>query len=109
MSARNKRVTLNRSERMRDSEKRATSMALPMAVHRRLDLLAEAATDVAATRAEIVGMLIAQSEMNSDELERRVLAYRKMTVDDVLPGPADGSDVVVPLRKPGRPKRGAAS
>lgn len=103
MSPNDKRVKLSRSTRMRESDKRATSMALPLAVHRRLDILAEAAKDVSATRAELVAMLIAEADIDSGSLEQRILAYRKKTVAEVLAVPVGDSDVVVPLRTPGRP------
>jgi hypothetical protein len=89
-------------------------MTMPLAVHRKLDLLAGLSEDVAATRAEIVGMLIAQANPDVEELERSLLAYRKLTVGDVLPqapggGDGAGDGVVVPLRPPGRPPHRAAS
>ncbi len=104
------RVSLPRGERLRDSRRQATSMSLPLAVHHRLDLLAEAAADVNASRGEIIAMLIAEADPDPAELERRVLAFRKMTVGEVLPAQervAEGDQVVVPLRTPGRPKRSA--
>lgn len=60
-------------------------MALPLAVNHRLDLLVEGAEDAHATRAEIVGALIARAALDPEKLEAAVLAYRKMTVGDVIP------------------------
>ena len=94
-------------------------MSLPLAVHHRLDLLAELATDVGATRAEIVAMLICDAPMDVDALERATLAYRKLTVGDVIPPEEDqppetqlqDADNVVSIhrRGPGRPGRRQSS
>src|SRR5215217_8681458 len=78
-------VVLSRGERLRDSKRQPTSMALPLAVHHRLDLLSESAEDVGATRADLVGMLIAEADLDTEELERAILRYRKLTVGDVIP------------------------
>lgn len=93
-------------------------MTLPLAVHHRLDLLTEAAEDVEATRAEIIGMLIARAELDPEELELAILRYRKLTVGDVVPDEApdvqpekpDAFDNVVSIktRGPGRPARHSA-
>lgn len=88
-------------------------MSLPLAVYHRLDLLTDAAVAVAATRAELIGMLIADAELEPEALERSVVAYRKMTVGDVIPdeveggaeGPADDNVVAIRPRRPGRPAR----
>lgn len=106
-------VRLSPAERLRDSEFQATSMSLPLAVHQRLTLLATAAEDVAPTRAEIVGMLIAKAELDADELESSLMAYRRKTVRDVLPSPTQGqgrgdreTDVVqIAKPRPGRPRK----
>jgi hypothetical protein len=96
------------------SKQKATSMSLPVAVHHMLDLLAEEATAVKATRAEIVGMLIASTTLSSDQLERELVAYRKMKVRDVLslrhePLVEGDSNVVdLPVRSPGRPRQALA-
>jgi hypothetical protein len=103
----NPEVELPLFERLRESRRQTTSMSLPLAVHYRLDRLARLAGDVNASRAEIIAMLIAAAELDAAELERRVLAYRKLTVGDVIPaGDArnDDDSVVVPLGRPGRPK-----
>jgi hypothetical protein len=105
-------ITLRRDERLRDSKRQATSMSLPLAIHHRLDLLADASADVNANRAELIAMLIAESDLNPDDVEKRVLAYRKMSVGDVVPDekpelirPKDAGNVVkLPVRRPGRPR-----
>jgi hypothetical protein len=100
-------ITLARDERLRDSRRQATSMSLPLAVHHRLDLLADLAVDVNASRAEIIAMLISEADLDVPTLERLVLAYRKKTVGDVVPARAgDGeAENVISLapRQPGRP------
>jgi hypothetical protein len=104
-------VKLPLNERLRDSRRQATSLSLPFAVHHRLDLLAELGTDVHAARAEIIGMLIANADLDADEIERKVLTYRKMRVAEVVPAPdADGGAEVIelPRRGPGRPSHGTA-
>lgn len=90
-------------------------MSLPLAVHHRLDLLADLATDVDATRAEVVATLICDAPMDADALEKAVLAYRKLTVGDVVPPEEsqpeeprlEDADNVVSIRRrgPGRPAR----
>jgi len=86
-------------------------MSLPLAVHYKLDLLARLAEDVNASRAEVVAMLIAEADLDID-VEQRLLAYRKLLVEDVIPAdsqPGDDEDnVVVPLAKAGRPKKRSA-
>src|ERR1700727_2820200 len=85
------RLTL--TERLRDSQRQATSMSLPAAVHHRLDRLAALAEDVSATRSELVGMLIAGAELDAPGLEERILAYRKMTVGAVVRWPNEAETV----------------
>jgi hypothetical protein len=90
-------------------------MSLPLAVHHRLDLLAEAAEDVGATRAELIGMLIAQSSLEPADLEPALLRYRKLLVGDVIPDerprpfvapePGEGNVISISPRGPGRPAR----
>lgn len=91
-------------------------MSLPLAIHHRLDLLTEAAADVEATRAEIIGMLIARADLDPEELELAVLRYRKLAVGDVVPEEEPGAqepqdpktlDNVISIRTrgPGRPAR----
>jgi len=104
-------VVLSRSEKLRDSKRQATSMALPTAVHHRLDMLAEAAKDTEATRAELVAMLIANAPLDSEELELAVMRYRKTTVGDVIPEEQPEVDereekdnvISIARRGPGRP------
>lgn len=101
-------VRLKRGERLRESERQPTSMSLPVAVHHRLDLLAEGARDIAATRAEIIGMLIAEAELDPEQLETAILRYRKLKVGDVIPGGGgEAADNVVSIRRrgPGRPAK----
>lgn len=120
MSRKRELVVLSRDERLRDSRRQGTSMTLPLAVHHRLDLLTEAAEDVEATRAEIIGMLISRAELSRDDLELAVLRYRKLTVGDVIPEetPDPRTQVTEPevldnvvsirTRGPGRPARHGA-
>lgn len=102
-------ITLPLDERIRVSRRQSTSMSMPLAVHHRLDVLAELAGVVNASRAEIISMLIAETVLNAEQLEDRIIAYRKMTVGDVVPaqrGTSDGeADNVIslPARQPGRP------
>jgi hypothetical protein len=110
------KVMLNRGEHLSESRRQATSLSMPLAVHHRLDLLAGLATYAKASRAEIIGMLIADAELDSGKLERGILAYRKMRVGDVVPkGPGEGRDevdddnvVALPVRQPGRPPNRAS-
>ncbi len=117
MNRKRELVVLGRDERLRESRRQGTSMTLPLAVHHRLDLLTEAAGDVEATRAELIGMLIAQAELEPEELERAVLRYRKLRVGDVIPEEAPDlrpqpnehatpdNVVSIQTRGPGRPAR----
>lgn len=110
MPKKKKSVELLLDEKLRDSERQATSISLPLAIHYRLDLLAELADDTAASRAEIVGMLIAEAELDQEVIERQVMRYRKLKVRDALPPQAAGVqplDNVVSITKrgPGRPAR----
>lgn len=111
MTRKTRRVTLSRDELLRDSERQGTSMSLPLAVYHRLDLLTEAAQGAAATRAELMGMLIADAPLDAEELEQAVLRYRKMTVGELIPDEQSASEeslgnvVSIQPRKPGRPAR----
>jgi hypothetical protein len=107
-------VVLSSGERLRDSQRQPTSMSLPLAVHHRLDLLAESGADVGATRADVVGMLIAEAALDPELVERAVLRYRKLTVGDVVPDePAAGreeparptEDNVISIERPGPGRR----
>lgn len=105
-------ITLNLDESLRESPRQSTSMSLPLAIHRRLDRLAELADATNATRGEIIGMLIANSPEDPDELELAILRYRKSLVRDVVTLDADESQrdrnvIELPLRAPGRPSRHA--
>jgi len=104
-------VQLKLGERLRESHRQATSMSLPLAVHHKLDVLAERAEDAEATRAEIVGMLIAQASEDVAWLEGAIMGYRKMTVGDVIKPdepdelgevPADSNVVSIEKHGPGR-------
>lgn len=82
-------------------------MELPAAIHHRLDLLAEAAGDMAATRAEIVAMLISEAALDPTELNASILSYRQKVVGDVLPERGEGAENVISFerRGPGRPQK----
>jgi hypothetical protein len=106
-------IELHRDERVSDGQRQATSMHLPVAVHYRLDKLVNLAHGVNSSRAEIVAMLIASAPLDEDELERQIIAYRKLRVGDAIPSAfpptVDGEDsVVVPLHGPGRRKQQSA-
>lgn len=108
MSKERRKIRLRLNERLRESERASTSMSLPVALHHRLDEFAEDAKDVDATRAEIVGMLLAAAEFEDGELESAILRYRKLKVSDVIPQNDIGKgDNVVSIRRrsPGRPSK----
>jgi hypothetical protein len=99
-------VRLHFQDSILDCPSRGTSMNLPVAALRRLDAMAGLARFVRPTRNEMLAALIATAEMDPEWLEEQVNAYRRMTIGDVLPArdrAADHDDVVVPIRKPGRP------
>ncbi len=75
-------------------------MSLPLAIHHRLDLIAEAARDVDATRAEIIAMLIAKAPLEAERLEAEILRYRKLLVGDVVPTPQPELSEVEPSEEP---------
>jgi hypothetical protein len=106
-----KTVTLNLNEPLRESPRRATSLALELATSYKLDFLAELAGAANTSRGEIISMLIGEAPEDAEELERRILAHRKKAVGDMVPAQADqprGDDenvVEMPLRPPGRPSR----
>ncbi len=100
---------LDRRQPLLESRAQPTSMSLPAAVHYRLGRLAELAAAAKASRAEIVAMLITEADLDARSLSRRILDYRELTVADVvdplaLPQ-ADPDRVVVPIVRPGRPRR----
>jgi hypothetical protein len=112
MSRARKNIKLQLGERLRESEKAATSMLLPVAVTHRLDLLAEAAKDSDATRAEIIGMLIAEADLDPEQLELAILRYRKLKIADVLaPDETKAGENVISLRPrgPGRPAKSSGT
>ena len=103
-----RRITVSTKKALREAERQATSMALPTPVHHRLDELVQLAGAANTNRAEIVAMLIAEAVRDTEDLEQRVLRYRKLTVGDVM-APTEGDDVVIDLHGPGRRKGDAAS
>lgn len=108
MSKEQSRIRLRLNERLRESERRPSSMSLPIAIQHRLDWLAESAKDIDATRAEIIGMLIADAEFDAEELELAILRYRKLKVADVVPDNevGEGTNVIsIKRRGPGRPAK----
>lgn len=83
-------------------------MSLPVAIQHRLDWLTESAKDLDATRAEIIGMLVAAAEFEPEELELAILRYRKLKVADVVPGndvDEDTNVISIKRRGPGRPAK----
>jgi hypothetical protein len=101
-------IRLSLDERLRESERSATSMSLPAALVHRLNLLADEAKDIDATRSEIIGMLLAQAELGNENLELDILRYRKLKVADVVPAAEKtSSDNVISIspRGPGRPAK----
>lgn len=101
-------MRLRLADRLRESERRATSMSLPVAVLARLDWLAESAKDIDATRAEIIGMLLARADFEPESLELGILRYRKLKVADVLPRhevTKNSKVVSIRHRGPGRPSK----
>jgi hypothetical protein len=107
-------VRLNVELPLIDSERRGTSMQLPVAIQRRLDVMASLAKRAKASRAEIVAMLIAEADLDATSISTRIMDYRDLRVADVLP-PGDvhdksggGKVVELPVRGPGRPGRSAS-
>ncbi len=98
------------SQRVRESVRQTTSMSLPAPIHFRLDELVRLASDVNSSRAELIAMLIASAPLAANELEDRILAYRRLTAGEVMPNllaaETEDDTVVVPLHGPGRRKRG---
>jgi len=94
---------------LRDAQRQATSMSLPLPVLGRLALIADLAADVSATRAEIVGMLIANADLEVEQLEREIVDYRKKTVGAVLPPVGDheidGNVIQMAAPRRGRPPK----
>jgi hypothetical protein len=98
-------MTLNLFDKIGSSPTRSTSMNLPVAIQRRLDGMVGLADAVKPTRNELLAALIATAELDEAAIEDMVMHYRRMRVGDVLPerDHSGNDDVVVPLRKPGRP------
>lgn len=99
-------MSLNLADRIGSSPTRSTSMNLPVAVQRRLDGMIGLADAVKPTRNELLAALVATTELDEVAIEEMVMRYRRMRVADVLPArdhAGDERDVVVPLRRPGRP------
>jgi hypothetical protein len=117
MPKKSKIVELDLNQRLRDSEPHATSLMLPLAVHHRLEILAQLAEAASATRKEIVGMLIAEASLDPARLEQQILDYRRKTNGEVIPdlpdepdqgeAPAGENVVRFELRGPGRPRQEA--
>lgn len=114
MPKRPKTVSVTLGDRLHDAPRQATSMSLPVPVHHRLDVIAERLQTVGATRADIVGMLLTEVDVDDDErLVQQWVEYKRMRVRDALPPrPAEraaGDDNVVelPRRSPGRPRKSA--
>lgn len=105
-------VHLDPQELVSESLRKATSMALPAAIHHRLDFLAELAKSARTSRAEIISMLIADAPEDRVQLVQAILDYRERTIQDVL-APDErvkgAKNVVVPLRGRGRPPRSAGT
>lgn len=104
-----RKIMVSMGQRVRETERQTTSMALPAPVHFRLDELVRLASDVNSNRAELIAMLIAFAPLDAKKLERRILEYRRLTVGKVMPNvptpeQADGGNIVVPLHGPGRRK-----
>jgi hypothetical protein len=108
-------VELDLDEALFDSRKQATSMSLPLAIHYRLDVLADLAKRSGASRAEIIGMLISDADLDASELTQRIMVYRDKSVGEVVPvdSPESAEErehanvVRFEKRTPGRPRRKA--
>lgn len=108
-------IELTRAELLSESEHRSTSMALPLALHQRLDVIAEQARGLKASRAELIAMLIAEVPLDRDEIRRRVNQYRELRVGDVFPRDPEATDqdgeadvIRIKPRRPGRPGHSAS-
>lgn len=86
---------------------------MPLAIYHRLNLLADCAAGANASRAEIIGMLVANADLEPAKLDRDLIAYRYKTVGDVVPDSeqhdgrsrAVGKVVSIQPRSPGRPAK----
>lgn len=101
-------------EPLRDSPQFPTTLALPAAILHRLEELSSLAAATRATQSDLIGMLVAEADLDPDELERQIIEYRKKKVADIFNPDAgtlqvevdhDLNIVKVPLRPPGRPSR----
>jgi hypothetical protein len=103
-------VTLRVADPIGDCPTHGTSMNLPIAVLRRLDQMGLAARRVRASRNELLAAFVATTNLDAATLEELIDRYRRMSIGDVLPDePTKAGDVVVPLRKPGRPAQSSAT
>lgn len=80
-------------------------MSLPLAVHQRLDELVDLATATNTSRQELLAALVALETIDREALERRVMAYRRLKVSDLVGSPAEGDVVHFLPRTVGRPAR----
>lgn len=80
-------------------------MNLPIAALQRLDAMAENARRVRTSRNELLAALIATTSVDGEALEEMLDQYRRLSIADVIPHdePDSAGNVVVPMRKPGRP------
>lgn len=115
MPKENEIIELIPDQRIRETKAPATSVQLPLAVHRRLDVLAQLADNVAASRKEIIGMLIADADLDRETLQGKIVAYRGKTnaqvIPDVLEEPSTGGDgklLRFEKRGRGRPRQEAS-
>ena len=102
-----RKLTVSTDSRVSDAPSQVTSMALPAPIHLRLDEIVRLAGDVRPTRAEVVAMLISESGLEAEDLERRIVRYRKRTVGELFE--TTDENVVVPIHGPGRRKSGPAA
>lgn len=108
-------IELKSSELVAESEHRTTSMSLPLAIHHRLDVVAESVKGTKASRGEIIAALIAQLSLQRSEVRNLIADYREMTVGDVFPDEPDkplgdsdeGKIYKFRPRRPGRPRSAA--
>jgi len=107
VSKKAKPIRLPLNEPLEDSRRKATSMSLPLAIHHRLDVLAERAKAVHASRAEIIAALVGEASLESEELEHLIVKHRKKLVGEVVPGDPDDHENVYSFepRGPGRPAK----
>jgi hypothetical protein len=115
MTKRPKTVSVSLDDPLHDAPRQPTSLSLPVPVHHRLDVAADKLHTMGASRTDIIGMLVAELDLEDERLVQRWVEYRSKRVRDVLPsppvdeGPASQGDNVVdlPVRRPGRPRTSA--